>query len=125
MESRFLRKQISRREMLGYSTGLAGSAPLMHFFSAGLLGASAAGYAQQVPSPADLLADMRARFNSAPLETQRLGQDVTMLSGPGGSVVVLNGPRRQIRRGHFRCSGLAQAQKGARRPRQRSSEMGH
>ena len=35
---------------------------------------------------------MRARFNAAPLETQRLGEDITMLSGPGGSVVVLNGP---------------------------------
>jgi len=36
---------------------------------------------------------MRARFNAAPLKTQRLGEDVTMLSGgPGGSVVVLNGP---------------------------------
>ena len=84
MKSSFLQKQISRREMLRYSTTLAGSALLTTFFPAG--------YAQQAPSAADLLADMRARFNAAPLETQRLGEDVTMLSGPGGCVVVLNGP---------------------------------
>jgi glyoxylase-like metal-dependent hydrolase (beta-lactamase superfamily II) len=35
---------------------------------------------------------MRAKFNAAPLETQTLAEDVTMLSGPGGAVVVLNGP---------------------------------
>jgi cyclase len=92
MNSSFLQKQISRREILRYSSTLAGSALLTTFFSTGLLGASAKGYAQQAPSPADLLADMRARFNAAPLETQRLGEDVTMFSGPGGSVVVLNGP---------------------------------
>src|SRR5712692_5489571 len=35
---------------------------------------------------------MRARFNAAPLETHWFGEDVTILSGPGGSVVILNGP---------------------------------
>jgi hypothetical protein len=35
---------------------------------------------------------MRAKFNAALLETQSLGENITMLSGPGGSVVVLNGP---------------------------------
>jgi cyclase len=92
MKSSFLQKQISRREMLRYSTTFAASALLTTFFSAGLPGALAASNAQLAPSAADLLADMRARFNAAPLETQRLGEDVTMLSGPGGSVVVLNGP---------------------------------
>lgn len=71
---------------------MAGTTLLTHFFSGRLFGASAAGYPQQAPSVADLLADMRAKFNAAPLRTQKLGEDVTMLSGPGGSVVVLNGP---------------------------------
>ena len=92
MKSSFLQKQISRREMLGWSTGLAGTALLTHFLCGRLFGASAAGYPQQAPSAADLLADMRAKFNAAPLKTQKLSEDVTMLSGPGGSVVVLNGP---------------------------------
>jgi cyclase len=85
MKVNFSQKQTSRREMLRGSVTLAGSAFLAHLFHAPL-------YAQQAPSPATLLADMRAKFNAAPLETQRLAEDVTMLSGPGGSVVVLNGP---------------------------------
>src|SRR5580692_2169459 len=84
MNFNFLQKQTSRREMLLTSSTLAGSAFLLR--------ASAAGDARQTPSAADLLASMRAKFNAAPLETQRLARDVTMLSGPGGSVVVLSGP---------------------------------
>jgi len=92
MKFNLLQKQTSRREILRGSVTLAGSALLAHLFPATLLRASAAGYGQQTPSPADLLASMRAKFNAAPLKTQRLGEDVTMLSGPGGSMVVLNGP---------------------------------
>jgi cyclase len=84
MKSNFLQKQTSRREMLLTSATLAGSAFLLR--------ASAAGDARQTPSAADLLASMRAKFNAAPLETQKLAEDLTMFSGPGGSVVVLNGP---------------------------------
>jgi hypothetical protein len=40
----------------------------------------------------DLLASMRAKFNAASLKTERFGENLTMFSGPGGSVVVLNGP---------------------------------
>src|ERR1700728_1523472 len=84
MKSNFLQKQTSRREMLLTSATLAGGAFLLR--------ASAAGDRRQTPSPADLLASMRAKFNAVPLEAQRLAEDVTMFSGPGGSVVVLNGP---------------------------------
>jgi glyoxylase-like metal-dependent hydrolase (beta-lactamase superfamily II) len=35
---------------------------------------------------------MRAKFNAVPMETQKLADNVTMFGGPGGSVVVLNGP---------------------------------
>lgn len=92
MKFNLLQKQTSRREMLRSSATLAGSAFLAHLFPARSLRASALSYAQQPPSPADLLASMRAKFNAAPPNTQRLGEDVTMFSGPGGSVVVLNGP---------------------------------
>jgi cyclase len=64
MQSSLLRKEMSRPEMFGHSTG----------------------------SAADLLAAKRAQFNAAPLETERLDEGLTMLSGPGGTVVVLNGP---------------------------------
>jgi len=78
--------------MLRGSATLAGSAFLAHLFPATLLRASAGGNAQQAPSPADLLASMRAKFNAVPMETQKLADNVTMFDGPGGSVVVLNGP---------------------------------
>ena len=78
--------------MLQVSATLAGSALLAHLVPATLLRASAAGSVQQVLSPADLLASMRAKFNASPLQTQKLADNVTMFCGPGGSVVVLNGP---------------------------------
>jgi glyoxylase-like metal-dependent hydrolase (beta-lactamase superfamily II) len=92
MKFNFLQNQTSRREMFRNSAAFAGSALLAHLLPATLLRASAAGYAQKAPLPADLLANMRARFNAAPIQTQKLADNVTMLSGPGGSVVVLNGP---------------------------------
>jgi len=92
MKFNFLQKQTSRREMLRGSATLAGSAFIAHLFPARLLRASAAGYRQQALSPADLLADMRAKFNAVPMETQQLADNVTMFDGPGGAVTVLNGP---------------------------------
>jgi glyoxylase-like metal-dependent hydrolase (beta-lactamase superfamily II) len=92
MKFNFLQKQTSRREMLRGSATLAGTAFLANFFPATLLRASAASYGQQTPSPADLLASMRAKFNAVPMETQKLADNVTMFDGPGGAVTVLNGP---------------------------------
>ena len=90
MKFNFLQKQTSRRDMLRGSATLVGSALLAHLVPAPLLRASTAGHARHAPS--DALAAMRDWFNAFPLETQSLAEDVTMLSGPGGSVVVLNGP---------------------------------
>jgi cyclase len=92
MKFNFLQKPTSRREILRGSVTLAGSAFLAHLFPATLLRASAVGYAQHAASPADLLASMRAKFNAVPMETQKLADNVTMFDGPGGAVVVLNGP---------------------------------
>ncbi len=92
MKLNFSQKKSSRREMLRGSVTLAGTAFLAHLFPPTLLRVSAAGYAQQAPSPADLLASFRAQFNAVPMETQKLADNVTMFDGPGGAVVVLNGP---------------------------------
>src|SRR5271154_5077387 len=92
MNFNFFEKQPSRREILRGSVTLAGSAFLAHLFSATSLPASSTSYAQTATSPADLLASMRAKFNTSPVQTQKLADNVTMFSGPGGSVVVLNGP---------------------------------
>src|SRR6202158_3105268 len=90
MKFNFLLRQLSRREMLRGSAMLSGSAFLAHLFPAPLLRTCAAGYAHRAPS--DALAAERDWFNAFPLETERLGENLTMFSGPGGSVVVLNGP---------------------------------
>ena len=37
----------------------------------------------------DRLAAFRAQFGAVPIQTQSLGKNLTMLSGPGGNVVVL------------------------------------
>jgi len=92
MKFNFLGKPVSRREILRGSVTLAGSAFLAHFLPSTLVRASAAGSAQQMPSPADLLASMRAKFNAVPMETHDLADNVTMFDGPGGAVTVLNGP---------------------------------
>ena len=89
MKLHFLQKQTSRRETLRDSATLIGSAFLAHPFPMSLL---RVGDARQTSSATDLLASMRAKFNAVPMQTQKLAADVTMLSGPGGSVVVLDGP---------------------------------
>jgi cyclase len=92
MKFNSLQKPTSRREILRGSVTLAGSAFLAHLVPTALLRASVVGYAQQAPSPAELLASMRAKFNAVPMETQKLADNVTMFDGPGGAVTVLNGP---------------------------------
>ena len=46
-----------------------------------------------IPSaaPADALAAARARFGKVPIESAKLSENLTLLKGPGGNVVVLNG----------------------------------
>jgi cyclase len=92
MKFNFLQKQTSRREMLRGSATLAGCAFLVHLFPTRLLRASAGCYPQAAPSPAELLASMRAKFNAVPMETRKLAGNVTVFDGPGGAVTVLNGP---------------------------------
>ncbi len=91
MKFNFLQKQTSRREMLRDSATLAGSAFLAHLFPSTLLRASAASYAQRA-SAADQAASMRAQMGAAPIQAEKLADNLNMLSGPGGNVVVLNGP---------------------------------
>ncbi len=53
-------------------------------------------FASQPAAPADALTAMRAQMGAAPIEPLALGDNLTMLSGPGGNVVVLNGPDGKI-----------------------------
>src|ERR1700737_2972430 len=96
MKSDFLVKQTGRREMLRGSATLAGGGFLGHPHP-GAVRAGATAYGQQGAAPAaDPLAMIRAQIGAMPIQTQKLGESLTLLSGPGGNVVVLNGAEGKI-----------------------------
>src|SRR5258707_11728442 len=97
MSPKFLEKQSTRREMLRNAAGFAGSALLAQLFPASLPSAGVRDLRQQAATaPTDSLAAMRAQMGSAPIQSQPLAENLTLLSGPGGNVVVLNGPDAKI-----------------------------
>ncbi len=92
MTPKFLQRQSTRREMLRNSAAFAGSALLAELFPASLLSAGVAELRQQPATPpTDSRAAMRAQMGTAPIQAQPLAENLTLLSGPGGNVVVLNG----------------------------------
>jgi len=89
-------KQAGRREMLRDCAMLAGGALLAQLFP-GALRARAAAFAGQGAAPAvGGVAAVHARIGGMPIQTQKLGENLTLLSGPGGNVVVLNGADGKI-----------------------------
>jgi cyclase len=90
MKSNPTMKFFTRREMLLATAGLTGGALAAQLFPAAVLRAAASGFPQQA-SAADRVAAMRAQFGGAPIQAQPLSDSLTLLSGPGGNVVVLNG----------------------------------
>ena len=77
---------ITRREWLRRAGVLSGSAVFVGAFPEWM-----AAFVQQ-PAPAtDQLAAMRAGMGATPITSSELGPGLTMLAGPGGNVVVLNG----------------------------------
>lgn len=90
MNSEFFQKPSTRRQLLRGSTALAGSAFLAQLFPGSRLSACAFGYPQQAPA-ADPAAAFRAQMGAAPIQSLKLAENLTLLSGPGGNVVVLNG----------------------------------
>jgi hypothetical protein len=76
--------QPNRRVFLRTAGVIAGGAWALRYGPAGLLDAVGA----QAPT-ADA---MRAQLGAAPIQTTKLGEQLMMLSGPGGNVVVLHGP---------------------------------
>src|SRR6266446_5504003 len=54
------------------------------------LARAATGRAWQQPTQ-DRLAAFRAQIGAIPIQAQQLGENLTLLSGPGGNVVVLHG----------------------------------
>jgi cyclase len=89
MESNPTMNFFTRREMLRASAVLAGGTLAARFYPATLVRAASA-LPQEKPA-ADPVAAMRAQFGGAPMVAQKLTDSITLLSGPGGNVVVLNG----------------------------------
>jgi cyclase len=93
MDPHLTAKGATRREVLQATTVLTGGMLLSRLFPGALVSAAAPGYARQAgAAPADPVAAMRAQFDSAPLESHKLTDNLTLFSGPGGNVVALNGP---------------------------------
>ena len=91
MDSDSIVKQATRREILQGAGALAGGWTLSHIFPKALAGATPR-FPQQGGAPAgDALAAARARFGKVPIESMKLSENLTLLRGPGGNVVVLNG----------------------------------
>lgn len=76
--------------MLHGAAAVAGGALATRLFSGSLVRAASAAIPQE-KSAADQVAAMRAMFGGNPIQAQPLTDSITLLSGPGGNVVVLNG----------------------------------
>lgn len=88
-----MNKEITRRDLLKTASVLGGSALVVQLFPSSISRA----YAQaQQAAPVDQLAAFRAQTAATPIEALKLSDTLTMLSGPGGNVVVLNGPDGKI-----------------------------
>jgi len=90
METTATSKNFTRRKILQASATLGASALMGRLWPAGNLFAASPGYPQQAPP--DQLAAIRAQFGATPIQSQTLYENIFLLSGPGGNIVVLNGP---------------------------------
>ncbi len=80
-------KALSRRELLRGGATVAGGVLVARVVPAWVAGATA----RQAATAADPIDAMRAQMGANPIEATKLTESLTMLSGPGGNVVVLNG----------------------------------
>ena len=86
----------SRRQMLQAGAAVAGGSLLTGFLPSGALARAAAAAAWPQAAPADPIAAMREQMGAAPIVPTKLADNLTLLSGPGGNVVVLNGSDGKI-----------------------------
>jgi cyclase len=90
VETNLTMRMFTRREMLRGASVLTGGALAAQIFPGALARAGASTFPQE-KSAADQVAAMRAQFGGIPVTPQKLTENLTLLSGPGGNVVVLNG----------------------------------
>jgi cyclase len=80
--------EFTRRQLLRTAGIVAGGSLLAQAFPRSL----AAAFAQQAAAaPPDTIVSARARFVNTPIEPTKLSDTLTLLTGPGGNVIVSNG----------------------------------
>lgn len=82
--------EMTRRELLRGGAALTAGALVSPLVPAWVSGAAAGG-SRQAATATDRLAAMRAQIGASPIEATKLTDALTLLTGPGGNVVVLNG----------------------------------
>jgi cyclase len=81
----------TRREVLQAAAAIAGGCALSQVFPPVLAGATPLFAQQRGAATPDALVAARTRFGKVPIESTKLSDNLTLLRGPGGNVVVLNG----------------------------------
>lgn len=97
MSANVISNVTTRREMLKSAGYLAGAGLLAGSLPSNLTAAiQSAGGAQTAQSQTDQVAQTRAQMAAVPLQTMKLRDNLTMLYGPGGNMVALNGPDGKV-----------------------------
>lgn len=97
MATKFTWNVTSRRELLKSTGYLAGAGLLAGWMPSSLNAMiQSAGGAQTAQSQDDQVAQTRAQMAAVPLQTLKLRDNLTMLYGPGGNMVALNGPDGKV-----------------------------
>ncbi len=91
MDSGNVGRQATRRQILHAAGALAGGWALSQIYPRSLAGAAPLFAQQGAAAAGDALAAARARFGKVPIESTKLSDNLTLLRGPGGNVVVLGG----------------------------------
>lgn len=88
----------TRREILKAGGALAGAGLIAGIFPRVLFGAQRSPYDFQQSGAAsqDPIAQMRAQMGAIPLQTMKLRDHLTLLYGPGGNMVALDGPDGKV-----------------------------
>jgi cyclase len=88
------RRQFTRRAMLRATTTFMGATLLSEFVPWNVLASTAPTDSQQQPNaaPLDPVTQYRANAANVPVGTLKLRDNMYMLYGPGGNVIVLDGP---------------------------------
>jgi cyclase len=91
MDSGNIVKRATRREILQAAGAVASGWALSSIFPNASAGATPQIARQSGAAAGDALAAARARFGKVPISSTKLSDNLTLLMGPGGNVVVLSG----------------------------------